>query len=247
MVTIVEGSETQSLCFQLEPGGGEVVIQPEVAVVAGFTGRDQSAVLAHIEELAEEGVAPPSTIPSFYAVAPQLLIQGDLLVTTERGTSGEAEVGLVIDGERILITLASDHTDRAAERIDIAVSKRLCHKVVATSAWPLADVLGHWDSLRLRSWIGDDGTEPYQDGSLAELVTPSTLLEAIPWRHAGPHCFFLLCGTVPTIGGLVETNRFKAELYDPERDARLVLEYRVEVRDFLNPSPIAATQEGAHP
>jgi hypothetical protein len=245
MATTVEGPKTHSLHFQVEPSGGEVLSLPELAVVAGFTGRDRSEVLAHIEELAAEGVAPPHTIPSYYAVAPQLLIQGDLLVTTERGTSGEAEVGLVVDRERILITLASDHTDRAAERIDIAASKRLCHKVVATSVWPFEDVLGHWDSLRLRSWIGDDGSEPYQDGSLAELVTPGALLEAIPWRRTEPQCFFLLCGTVPTIGGLGESNRFKAELYDPERDIRLVLDYRVEVCDFLVPNPIALTQEGA--
>ncbi len=245
MSTTVEGSKAHSLRFQVEPIGGEVVSLPELAVVAGFTGRDRTEVLAHIEELAGEGVAPPPTIPSYYAVAPQLLIQDGLLVTTERGTSGEAEVGLVVDRERILITLASDHTDRVAERIDIAVSKRLCHKIVATSAWPFEDVLGHWDSLRLRSWIGDEVSEPYQDGSLAQLVAPRALLEAIPWRRTEPQCFFLLCGTVPTIGGLGESNRFRAELYDPERDTRLVLDYRVEVCDFLDPNPIALTQEGA--
>jgi hypothetical protein len=238
MVTVSEGSEIRTLRFRVEPGGGEVISEPEVAVVAGFAGRDRAAVLDHIDELAQQGVPAPSAIPSFYALAPQLVTQGGVLVTTERGTSGEAEVGLVVDRGTVLVTLISDHTDRAAERLDISLSKRLCHKVVATSVWRLDDVIEHWDTLRLRSWVGDDALDPYQDGPLAELLPPAVLLEAIPWRTQ-PQCFLVLCGTVPTIGGLRESNRFRAELYDPLRDARLELEYRVEVRDFLDPSPPA--------
>jgi hypothetical protein len=238
MVTVSEDSEVRSLRFRVEPGGGEVLAAPEIGVVAGFTGRDRTAVLEHIAELADHGVASPLAIPSFYALSPQLVTQRDVLVTTERGTSGEAEVALVVDRGTVLVTLASDHTDRAAERVDISLSKRLCHKVVATAGWPLDQVIGHWDDLRLRSWVGDDGSDLYQDGPLAELLTPSVLLEAIPWRTP-PDCFVVLCGTVPTIGGLRESNRFKAELYDPERDARLELEYRVEVRDYLGPGPMA--------
>jgi hypothetical protein len=242
MVTVAEGSEVRSLRFQLEPGGHEIVSELEVAIVAGFTGRDRSAVMAHIAELAEQGVASPPAFPSFYALAPQLVTQGGVLVTTERATSGEAEVALVVHDGTVLVTLASDHTDRAAERIDIALSKRVCHKMVATSVWRLDDVIGHWDTLRLRSWIGDDGLDLYQDGPLAELLAPDVLLDAVPWRRR-PGCFLLLCGTVPTIGGLRESTRFKAELYDPKSDARLVLEYRVEVRDFLDPAPQATRED----
>ena len=242
MVSVAEGSEVRSLRFRLEPGGHEIVSELEVAIVAGFTGRDRTAVLDHIAELAEQGVASPTEFPCFYQVAPQLVTQGDVLVTTEPSTSGEAEVGLIVHDGTVLVTLASDHTDRAAERIDIALSKRLCHKVVATSVWRLDDVIDHWDTLRLRSWVGDDGSDPYQDGPLAELLAPNLLLDAVPWRER-PECFLLLCGTVPTIGGLRESKVFRAELYDPTSDARLMLEYRIEVRDFLDPAPEATKED----
>jgi len=237
MVRVEEGSEVQSLRFMVEPDGREFVIEPEVAVVAGFTGRDQGAVHDHIAELAAQGVAPPAEVPAFYALSPHLLTQDGVLVTTARDTSGEAEVGLVVDGQTVLVTLASDHTDRAAERLDIAMSKRLCHKVVATSGWELESVIDRWDTLRLRSWVGEDADDLYQDGPLAELLPPVELLEAIRWR-AAPRSFLLLCGTVPTIGGLRESPRFRAELHDPGSDARLVLEYRVEVRDYLDPRTV---------
>jgi hypothetical protein len=238
MVTAEEDSEVRSLHFCVEPGGEEVVCDPDVAIIAGYTGRDRDAVLDHIAELEEIGVAPPPSVPTFYTAPPQLISQAAVMVTTEPGTSGEAEVGLIVGGGEILVTVASDHTDRAAERFDIALSKRLCNKAVATSAWRLDDVIDHWDSLQLRSWLGDDGADLYQDGTLEELLLPSDLLAAIPWRTA-PERFLLLCGTVPTIGGLRLSSRFKAQLYDPVTDRKLGLEYRVEVRDLLVPAVAA--------
>jgi hypothetical protein len=242
VVSVAEGSGVRSLRFALEPTGREVVSEPELVLVAGFTGRDPVAVRNHIAELAEHGVASPEVVPCFYALPPHLVTQDAVLVTTERGTSGEAEVGLIVDGGTILVTLASDHTDRAAERLDIAVSKRLCPKVVATSVWELDRVIDRWDTLRLRSWVGEGDGDLYQDGPLAELLAPADLLDAIRWRSR-PGCFLLLCGTVPTIGGLRESERFRAELFDPGTDARLVLEYRVEVRDYLEPGPATSEED----
>jgi hypothetical protein len=100
--------------------------------------------------------------------------------------------------------------------------------------WRLDSVIDHWDSLRLQSWIGDEADDLYQDGTLEALLAPSDLLAAIPWRTR-PERFLLLCGTVPTIGGLRVSKRFKAQLSDPRTDKRLLLDYRVEVRDLLEP------------
>ena len=36
------------------------------AILCGYTGRDQSAVRQHIEELKKEGVDPPPSVPMFY-------------------------------------------------------------------------------------------------------------------------------------------------------------------------------------
>ncbi len=235
MVTVEEDSEVRSLHFRVEPGGEAIVSDPDLAIIAGYTARDRQAVLDHIAELEEIGVAPPPSVPTFYSAPPQLISQAAVLVTTEPGTSGEAEVALIVAGSEIFVAVASDHTDRAAERFDIALSKRLCDKMVSTAVWRLADVIDHWDSLQLRSWVGDDAADLYQDGTLEALLMPSDLLGAIPWRTRSER-FLLLCGTVPTIGGLRQSARFKAQLYDPLTDKRLVLEYRVEVCDHLGPA-----------
>ena len=232
----------ESLHFWLEPDGPEVVTRSEIAVVAGYTGRDRDDVLRHVRELEEQGIAPPPGVPMFYSVPPGLITHGETLVTAEFDTSGEAEVGLIVhDGEEY-VTVVSDHTDRAAERLDIPLSKRACHKVIASSVWRLRDVVDHWDTLQLRSWVGDDAADPYQDGLLGSLLAPHELLAAIPWRTA-PRTFVLLCGTLPTIGGIRPSSRFRAELYDPVLERRLLVDYRVVVLDFVK--PLVTTQAPA--
>lgn len=219
-------------------GDREVLAEPEVVVIAGYTGRDRAAVLEHIRELEQHGVAPPPTVPTFYAVSPQLLTQGAKLVTVEVATSGEAEVALVSHRGELFVTLASDHTDREAERVDVCLAKRACHKVVASTAWPLDEVIGHWDLLQLRSWVGSSPRTLYQDGTLAALMPPGELLEAIPWKDA-PADYLVLCGTVPAIGGVRPSSWFKAELLDSQTDRRLEVEYEVQVADLLRAVPSA--------
>ena len=46
-----------------------IAVQPDNLVVAGWTGRDMSAVQHHIDELAAIGVPAPSTVPLFYRLA----------------------------------------------------------------------------------------------------------------------------------------------------------------------------------
>jgi hypothetical protein len=232
------------LRFVVQPGGRLLTFEPEIVVVAGYTGRDRDVVLAHIRELAELGVPPPESVPSFYAASPELLTQRDVVVTAEPETSGEAEVALLVDGEDGYVTLASDHTDRAAERIDIELSKRMCHKVVARGAWPLRDVLGHWDALQLKGWIANGTEQEYQSGSAGSLLSADEILAAIPWK-AKPSRFAVLCGTVPTTGGLRATPSFRAELTDSLTGATLELAYQVQVRDFLDRPGSAPARVGA--
>lgn len=220
------------LHFRLESAGADVVFEPEALIVAGYTGRDQREVLAHIRELAAHGIDPPEAVPSFYSLSPNLLTQGEQLVTAGEETSGEAEVALLVSGGDVYVTVASDHTDRAAERIDVALSKAMCHKVLANSAWRLADVADHWDSLRLRSWIGDQANDLYQDGSTEALMPPEDILRAIPWKTPA-HAFVVLCGTVPAIGGIRSGSTFRAELFDKKTGAALTLDYRIDVRSYL--------------
>jgi hypothetical protein len=226
-----------TLRFRIEPDGVEIETQPEIVVVAGYTSRDREAVLDHIVELERLGIAPPPSVPSFYAVSPQLLSQGAALVTTEIATSGEAEACLIVDHGEMYVTVCSDHTDRAAERFDIAVSKRACHKVIGSFAWRLSEVLGRWDELELRSWIGEDADVAYQDAPLRALVPPLELLDAIPWSSEPASAFLLLCGTLPALPGIQPSPRFRAELHDPPTGGRLTIDYAVEARDLLRTAP----------
>ncbi|MCA1846667.1 MAG: DUF2848 family protein [Actinobacteria bacterium] len=137
--------------------GEAVVIDPEVVIVAGYTGRDGAAVQRHIEELADEGVPAPASVPTYLALPPAAVAQADGITTIHAETSGEAEIALVVDGGRRFVTLASDHTDRRAETFDMAIAKFACPKLLASRAWPYEVVAGHWDQLCLRSWV-DDGS-----------------------------------------------------------------------------------------
>lgn len=212
---------------QTQAGTGVLEIEPEAVVVAGFTGRDQAKVRAHIEELAREGITSPASVPTFYLVPPASLVQTSEIVTVHPHTSGEVEIALLVDNEKTFVTLASDHTDRAAEALDIAVSKLACPKILATAVWPLADVLPNWDSLRVRSWIDENGQRhPYQDGAAATLLAPQPLLEKIPFQNR-PACFVLLMGTLPVIGAIRGSRRFWAELFDHAGNRTLQLDYRI--------------------
>ena len=52
----------------------------------------------------------------------------------------------------IWVGLGSDHTDRKAETIGIALSKQLCAKVLGRTLWRLEEIADRWDRLMLRSF-----------------------------------------------------------------------------------------------
>lgn len=213
--------------FQVRQSLRSVTI--EAVIVAGFTGRDRRQVEAHVHELRAAGVPTPAQTPSFYLASPDALRQTDAIVTTHRDTSGEAEVALLMHGDEIFVSLASDHTDRAAEALDIPLSKLACPKIVARSAWPLGQVQGHWDELEIRSWIAENGRRVlYQEGCAAELLRPGELLAQTPFGRR-PRSFVMLAGTLAALGGIRGSNHFWAELRDPRLNRSISLDYRVEV------------------
>jgi len=215
---------------------GEEIIefQPDAAALAGFSGRESSKVQQHIDELVKLGVPAPSQVPTFYPVLPDQLTQSTRIDVIGGETSGEAEVALLVDKSGSYVAVASDHTDRLAERIDVGLSKRLCPKILSRRAWPLSQVMTHWDSIELRSWVDRDagGLAPYQLATLSQLLSVEALSALIPWRRI-PANFVLLCGTVPTLDGLHCGRRFRAELHDPVLSRTLALEYVVRVHDAL--------------
>ena len=203
--------------------------EPKELIIAGWTGRDQAIVQAHIRELEELGVAAPATTPVFYRVAASRLTTAAKIQVTGTNTSGEVEIVLIrADGE-LFVGTGSDHTDRDAEAIGVTLSKQLCDKPWAKTIWRYADVESHWDDLRLVSRIGAGG-ETYQEGTAAEMLTPADLLSRYEAAHSGfADGMVMFCGTLPVIGGLRPSDRFVYELYDPKLERRIESAYETRL------------------
>jgi len=202
----------------------------EHLIIAGWTGRDHAAVQHHIEELAQIGVAPPSTTPLFYQVASSLLTQSDIIQVVGAQTSGEAEPLLVNHGGKLLLGLASDHTDRELEVTSVASSKQACAKVCASHLWEFNEVAEHLDQMELRSWINEGGDWVlYQDGNLAQIRPLAELNSPIEAVDGSA----MLCGTVPAIGGVRPAATFRAELFDPVLNQRIELQYETHCLDNI--------------
>jgi hypothetical protein len=210
-------------------GSDRVETAMDTLVVAGWTGRDQAALRHHIEELAAIGVPPPCSVPVFYRISASNLTQADRIEVLGPDTSGEAEPVLVSLPDGIWVGLGSDHTDRKAETMGIALSKQLCAKVVGRTLWRLEEVAESWDRLILRSYATIEGKRVlYQEGALAAMRTPRDLLAR--WQDgrlaAGTLMF---CGTLGAIGGIRPASRFEMELEDPVRGASMRHGYDVHV------------------
>ncbi len=199
-------------------------------VIAGWTGRDVEALNRHIEELKAVGVQAPSKVPLYYRVATQLLTQADTIEVLGRDTSGEVEPVLVGTPDRLWVTIGSDHTDRKAESIGVAISKQICAKAVGRTAWRFEEVEAHWDRLILRSFVADGGRRVrYQEGPLAAIRPPRELIAG--WTGGDkrlPAGVAMFCGTLPAIGPIRPSRSFEMELEDPTLGRKLTHSYQVQ-------------------
>lgn len=217
----------------------EITVDGQVAQIAldrcvnaGYTGRDEAAVQAHIDELKEDGIAPPDQVPIFYQLAPYTVLSdpGDIQVIGEN-TSGEAEFGILVAGDERYVVAASDHTDRALETESIPLSKQVAPNILSGGAWRYETVRDHWDEIELRSWNTIEGERVlYQETALGNILPPEELLEIVEDRYGGPmYGTVVLSGTVATETGEVEPgSRFEVELVDPELGRTLSVDYDVE-------------------
>jgi Protein of unknown function (DUF2848) len=196
-------------------GAAPATVEIEALVIAGWTGRDEAALRHHIEELAAIGVPRPSSVPVFYRVAASNVSQTQRLEVLGPDTSGEAEPVIVSLADGLWLGVGSDHTDRKAETMGIALSKQLCGKVVGRELWRLDEVEAHWDALMLRAWATIGGERRlYQEGPLANMRTPADLMAryGVSPLPAGTTMF---CGTLGAIGGIRPASRFEMALEDP--------------------------------
>jgi hypothetical protein len=216
------------LTFTRYAGGtsDQVTVVPQTLIVAGWTGRDEAALNHHIEELAAIGVPRPSSVPVFYRNAVNNVMQTERLEVLGPDTSGEVEPVVVVLGDGMWVGLGSDHTDRKAETMGIALSKQLCGKVMGPALWRFDEIGAHWDRIVIRAHATIGGTRTlYQEGPLGAMRHPDDLI-ARYGKSLAPNTI-MFCGTLGAKGGIRPASRFEMELEDPVLKRRMAHAYDV--------------------
>lgn len=179
--------------------GTALSFEPRRLVIAGYTGRDRAAVEAHIQELADEGIAPPARVPTYFELDPELVTTASEVEVSGPCTSGEAEPVLLFTDGGLFLTVGSDHTDRDLERVDIGASKAACPKPISPRVIEWSRAARSWDAGLLRSWAGGAA---YQAGELASVTPPDVLVEDLSSVLGPPgDGLVLFLGTVPLLRG----------------------------------------------
>lgn len=221
------------LSFTGETRGGSRPLPARIdsLVIAGWTGRDEKALEAHIVELEKLGVKRPSTTPIFMRLSASLLTTEAAIEVLGPDTSGEVEPVVLSLGSGLWVGVGSDHTDRKAETLGIPLSKQLCPKPVSPVLWPFAEVADHWDELILRSWAIRGGRRVlYQEGPAAVLRPPPELI-AKYMKDKGnlPVGTAMFGGTMAVHGAIDGADRLELELEDPVLRRKLAHGYATRV------------------
>lgn len=210
-------------------GQSAIAFTPRQLIIAGWTGRDEAALEAHIVELEELGIARPKAVPIFYRAASSLLSTAPVQQMVGREASGEVEAVLWKHEGALYVGVGSDHTDRKLEAVGITLSKQLCAKPVSADVWRWDEVADHWDEVVLRSRLPHSG-ERYQEGSAAALRRPDELLALYESREGPvPDGTVMYCGTLAVEGGIRFADAMELELDDPVRRMTLRHGYSIDV------------------
>lgn len=224
-----------ALTFELLDGSSQSLIVTDL-LNAGYAGREQAEVKAHIAELAELGISGPATTPALYPVSPYLAQQTSEVSVQHGRTSGEAEWALVITDTDVLLTVACDHTDRELEVHGVAWSKNASPDVLGRTAWRLDDVQDHLDQITLKAWVGEgeEADTLIQESSMAALLAPDYWLNVLSERGLNKPGTVLISGTVAMINGVDQFARsWKVELHDPTTGQSINAAYAV--REMAEP------------
>ncbi len=208
--------------------GTVVRFSAERLILAGYTGRDTEAVNAYIKKLETEGIAAPDEVPSYFVLGADRLTTAASIEVATASSCGEVEYALLVDEDEVWVAVASDHTDRALETLDIAASKQSCVKVLSEKVWRLSEIEDHWDDLIFEAWNPADDPKPYQSGSVAALLPPYELLALVEERFGDPMTgTVILSGTIAALRDFDFHPSFKVELRDPTAGRSLIADYSV--------------------
>lgn len=202
--------------------GSEKVIDfiPVHMINAGYTGRDQAAVQAHIDELKEEGIPAPDKTPVYFTKFEERITQENSFeVLDETDHSGEAEFALLFDNGEVYVGTGSDHTDRKLETVDIPKAKQVYPNTVSRDLWKLSDVVDHWDDIIIRSWIKVDGVRTlFQEAALTAMLDANDIIDRVKKLLVDPENtqgLVVYSGTVASIIKSEYSPYFEVELEDP--------------------------------
>jgi Protein of unknown function (DUF2848) len=227
---------SRSLALTLLAGSNtrQADITIDQAVIAGWTGRDTTAVEKHIRELEALGVKRPATTPIFYRCAAARLTTDDSIECTGEASGGEVEFVLMQHGGRLWVGTGSDHTDREVETYGVTVSKQMCDKPIAPLFWAFDDVADHWDRLLLRAHVTEGGKRTrYQEGPVTAMLDPRDLMGRYTSGAQLAEGTMMFCGTLAARGGVRATPELSFELEDPVRGRRIAHSYRVRTLPVL--------------
>ncbi len=207
-----------------------VPLQIDSCVAAGYTGRNQDMVQAHIDELKKIGVPTPYDTPAMYWISPARLSNDQELYVVGEQTSPEVEFFLAENGNgTFYITVASDHTDRELETVSVGKAKQICDKILGDSFWKLADIADHWDEIQISSRVQkNDQWVLYQSGALSQILHYEDLLDYIKKDLPSGKHPALLSGTIPVIGGdAVFTSACEITMTDPVLNRNISKRYEI--------------------
>lgn len=196
----------------------------------GYSGRDTKKVQEHIDELTKLGVPKPAEVPMLYPVRVSNLNQKGGIEILGNETSGEAEIVLIFgeDEKEVYISVGSDHTDRGLETVDINKSKQVCDKPLANKAWPLSEVIDHWDQLKLVSKVLiNEDWKLYQEQEITAILPLEEIFDYLKEKSLELKNAVVFAGTVPLVNGFKYGQGYEVELIDPVKEDSISCEYRV--------------------
>lgn len=193
---------------------------PVHIINAGYTGRDQAAVQAHIDELKEEGIPAPDKTPVYFTKFEERMTQENSFeVLDETDHSGEAEFALLFDNGEVYVGAGSDHTDRKLETVDIPKAKQVYPNTISRDLWKLSDVVDHWDDIVIRSWVKVDGVRTlFQEAALTAMLDANDIIDRVKELLVDPEDtqgLVVYSGTVASIIKSEYSPYFEVELEDP--------------------------------
>lgn len=211
---------TSQLSFDVS--GAKIACPVTTSFNAGYTGRDQGAVQAHIAELAEHGIQAPGTTPTLFSIPSYMNLQTSRVEVGHPRTSGEVEWALIHGGtdHPDLLTVASDHTDRALEAHDVTWAKQISPNVLASQAWQLEDLATDLDDIVLSSRVLHDGTwTDLQQGSIGDLISPVEWKERLAQSDRLQPGTVILGGTLPMLDPDRQfADRWEVSMHRPNGD-----------------------------